>query len=119
MASAEGELNLGLCMVCKAICHLGTIIVQSPLEEYTMSTNVKRNRLTIDISPDVKRRLRLIAAHRDVSIRHYVLETIEERLANDWAALAEQEELLALNSQVDPVLVELWDNEKDAAYDAI
>ncbi len=33
--------------------------------------------------------------------------------------LAEQEGLLALTAQADPVLAELWDNEKDAAYDRL
>lgn len=84
-----------------------------------MSTASKRTRLTIDLEVDVKRRLRLIAAHRDVSIRQYVLDTIEDRLASDWAELAEQEGLLALTAQSDPVLAELWDNERDAAYDAV
>ena len=84
-----------------------------------MSTTAKRSRLTIELSADVKRRLRLIAAHRDVSIRQYVLETIEERLAKDWVELTEQEGLLTLTARSDPVLAELWDNEKDAAYDAI
>ena len=64
-------------------------------------------------------RLRLVAAQRDVSIGQYVLETIEERLARDWVELAEQEGLLALTAQADPVLAELWDNEKDAVYDRL
>ena len=68
---------------------------------------------------DIKRRLRLIAAHRDISIRQYVLETLEAQMARDWADLAEQEGLLALTAQSDPVLAELWDNDKDAAYDTI
>jgi hypothetical protein len=84
-----------------------------------MSTTTTRSRLTIDLSAEVKHRLRLIAAHRDVSVRQYVLETIAERLSKDWAELAEQEGLLTLTVRSDPVLAELWDNEKDAAYDAI
>lgn len=84
-----------------------------------MTTTAKRTRLTIDLPMEVKRRLRLIAAQRDVSIRQYVLETIEERLAKDWMELAEQEGLLALTAQSDPVLAELWENEKDAAYDRL
>jgi len=48
-----------------------------------------------------------------------VLETVEERLARDWLELAEHEGLLALAAQADPVLAELWDNEKDAAYDQL
>ncbi len=84
-----------------------------------MTTVVERTRLTIDIPAETKRRLRLVAAQRDISIRQYMLETIEERLAKDWAELAEQEGLLALTAQADPVLAELWDNEKDAAYDRL
>ncbi|MFQ5695882.1 MAG: hypothetical protein ACE5HB_07830, partial [Terriglobia bacterium] len=75
--------------------------------------------LTIDLPADLKRRLRLVAAQRDVSIRQYMLETIEERLAEDWEELIEQEGLLTLTAQADPVLAELWDNEKDAAYDKL
>jgi len=84
-----------------------------------MPTIAKRARLTIDLPVEVKRRLRLVAAQRDVPLRQYVLETIEERLAKDWGELAEQEGLLALTAQADPVLAELWDNEKDAAYDRL
>jgi predicted transcriptional regulator len=84
-----------------------------------MTTSVKRTRLTIELPAEVKRRLRLVAAQRDVAVRQYVLETIEERLEKDWVELAEQERLLALTAQADPVLAELWDNEKDAAYDQL
>ena len=84
-----------------------------------MSTSIKRTRVTIDVPLDVKRRLRLVAAHHDVSIRQYVLETIEQQLTKDWLELAEQEGLLALTAESDPVLGALWDNEMDAAYDTI
>lgn len=84
-----------------------------------MTTITKRARLTIDLPAEMKRRLRLVAAQRDVSLRQYALETIGERLAKDWVQLAEQESLLSLSAQTDPVLAELWDNEKDAAYDRL
>lgn len=84
-----------------------------------MSTGIKQNRVTIDVPSDVKRRLRLVAAHRDVSIRQYVLETIEQQLTKDWLELAEQEGLLALTAESDPVLGALWDNEMGAAHDTI
>jgi hypothetical protein len=82
-------------------------------------TGTKRSRLTIDLPVEVKRRLRLVAAQRDISTRQYVLETLEERLARDWVEMVEQEGLFALTAQADPVLAELWDNEKDAAYDRL
>jgi predicted transcriptional regulator len=84
-----------------------------------MATEVKRTRLTVDVPAELKRRLRLVAAQRDISVREYVVETIEQQLASDWAELAEEEGLLALTEQADPVLAELWDNEKDAAYDRL
>jgi hypothetical protein len=79
----------------------------------------KRTRLTIDLPVEVKRRLRLVAAQRDISVRQYVLETLEEQLARDWEELAELEGLLVLTAQDDPVLAELWDNKKDTAYDQL
>ncbi len=84
-----------------------------------MATSERRTRLTVDIPAEVKRRLRLVAAQRDVSVRQYVLEVLEEQLTKDWAEMAEREGLLSLTAQSDPVLSELWDNEKDAAYDRL
>jgi uncharacterized protein (DUF1778 family) len=77
----------------------------------------KRPRITIDVSPEVRRRLRLAAANRDVTIRQYVLEAIEERLNLDLGD--EGEEHLTLTAKTDPVLAELWDNPKDSKYDVL
>lgn len=82
-------------------------------------TTAKRSRLTIDIPPEVKRRLRLVSARRDISMREYVLLALEERLAEDLPPMADGEGLMALTAWADPVLAELWDNEKDAAYDRL
>jgi hypothetical protein len=60
---------------------------------------------------------RLVAAQQHVTIQEYVIDTLEEQLDKDWAKLAEREGLIALSSHADPVLAELWDNEKDSAYD--
>lgn len=84
-----------------------------------MDVSSKRTRLTVDLPSEVKQRLRLITARQDISFRQYVLEALEERLDRDWAELAEQEGLLSLSAQTDPVLAELWDNERDAAYDRL
>lgn len=84
-----------------------------------MGKTDKRTRLTIDLSAEIKQRLRLLSASQDISMREYVLETLEEKLARDWAELREQEGLLTLSGQADTVLAELWDNEKDAAYDRL
>lgn len=83
----------------------------------TMESSVKRPRVSVDVVPEVRRRLRLAAARCDVTVRQYVLEAIEERLREDLGD--ESEELLALNAKADPLLAELWDNRKDAAYDRL
>jgi len=82
-----------------------------------MESAAKRPRVSVDVVPEVRRRLRLAAARRDVSVRQYVLEAIEERLREDLGE--EGEELLALNAKADPLLAKLWDNRKDAAYDRL
>jgi len=82
-----------------------------------MVSSTKRPRISIDVLPEVRRRLRLAAAKRDLTIRQYVLDAIEERLRED---LGEDERgLLALTEKADPVLAELWDNRRDAEYDRL
>ena len=82
-----------------------------------MESSVKRPRISIDVQPEVRRRLRLAAARRDMTVREYVLEAIEERLREDLGD--EGEGMLALTAKADPVLAELWDNRKDAEYDRL
>lgn len=72
-----------------------------------------RARLSIDLTTEQRRRVRLAAAHRDTSIRDYVVTAILTRLAKD----EEQSGLTTLRETSDPVLGELWKNDKDSAYD--
>ncbi|MBI3030087.1 MAG: hypothetical protein HYY64_11285 [Candidatus Rokubacteria bacterium] len=65
----------------------------------------------------MRRRLRLAAAKRDLTIRQYVLEAIEERLREDLGD--ESGGVWTLSGKSDPVLAELWDNPRDSAYDRI
>ncbi|MBI4561845.1 MAG: hypothetical protein HY724_07340 [Candidatus Rokubacteria bacterium] len=82
-----------------------------------MESSPKRPRISIDVPPEVRRRLRLAAAKRDLTVRQYVLEAIEERLREDLGD--DGEGVLALTAKADPVLAELWDNPRDAAYDRL
>lgn len=77
--------------------------------------SAKRTRVSVDVSPATRRRLRLAAARRDVSVGKYLLQAIEDRLAEDLGS----EGLLTLTAKADPVLAELWDNTSDAAYDLV
>lgn len=82
-----------------------------------MESSPKRPRISVDVLPETRRRLRLAAAKRDLTIRQYVMEAIEERLREDLGD--EEEGVWALTAKADPVLAELWDNPKDAAYDQL
>lgn len=79
----------------------------------------RRARLSIDVSSEARRRIHIAAAKRDQSIRDYVWEAVEVRLERDLADEVSAADLTALNERADPVLAELWDNPKDAAYDEV
>ncbi len=82
-----------------------------------MKSSRKRPRISVDVLPEVRRRLRLAAAKRDLSIRQYVLEAIEEQIREDLGE--EDEGMMTLTAKADPVLAELWDNPKDSQYDRL
>jgi uncharacterized protein (DUF1778 family) len=82
-----------------------------------MEPSAKRPRISIDVQPELRRRLRLAAAKHDQTVRQYMLEAIEERLREDLGD--ENEATLTLTAKTDPVLAEVWDNRKDAEYDRL
>jgi uncharacterized protein (DUF1778 family) len=82
-----------------------------------MESSPKRPRISIDVVPEVRRRLRIAAAKRDLSVRQYVLDAIEERLREDLGG--DGDGMSALTAQSDPVLAALWNNRKDAEYDRL
>ena len=82
-----------------------------------MESSAKRPRISVDVLPEVRRRLRLAAAKHDLTVRQYVLDAIEERLREDLGE--KDEEISTLTAKTDPVLAELWDNPKDARYDRL
>jgi len=82
-----------------------------------VESSAKRPRISIDVQPEIRRRLRLAAAKRDLTLRQYVLEAIEDRLREDLGDGSEG--MLALTAKADPVLAEVWDNRRDAEYDRL
>ncbi len=82
-----------------------------------IKSSAKRPRISIDVSPEVRRRLRLAAAKRDLTVGRYALEAIEARLQQDLGD--DPDGVLALTAKADPVLAELWDNPRDAEYDRL
>jgi uncharacterized protein (DUF1778 family) len=84
------------------------------------TTQQRRARLSIDVPHEARRRIHIAAAKRDQSIRDYVWEAVEARLKHDLAdELSAAADLVALNERADPVLADLWNNPKDAAYDKL
>ena len=79
--------------------------------------DTQRDRLSIDVGPQEHRQIKIYAAFYGQTIREYVLESIRERLRSE----SEKKELHALTMHLDedPVLKELWGNEKDAGYDKL
>lgn len=82
-----------------------------------MESSAKRPRISIDVLPEVRRRLRIAAAKRDLTVRRYVLEAIEERLREDLGGEGEGE--FALTAKADPLLANVWNNPRDAEYDRL
>jgi len=82
-----------------------------------MKSSRKRPRISVDVLPEMRCRLRRAAAKRDLSIRQNVLEAIEEQIREDLRE--ENEGMMSLTAKADPVLAELWDNPKDSEYDRL
>jgi uncharacterized protein (DUF1778 family) len=76
-----------------------------------------RERLSIDVLPEEHKRIKAYAALHGETIQKYVIESVRERFRQE----IEEKELstLTMNLKQDPVLKQLWDNKKDAAYDKI
>ncbi|MFI5339824.1 MAG: hypothetical protein ACHQ7N_08295 [Candidatus Methylomirabilales bacterium] len=82
-----------------------------------MRSAAKRPWISIDVQPEVQRRLRLAAVKPNLTIRQYVLKAIEDRLREDRRDRTEG--MLALTEKADPVLAQFWDNRRDAEYDRL
>jgi len=82
-----------------------------------MKRAVQRPRISLDVPPAVRRRVRLAAAKRDESVQRYIMDALQERLREDLGD--EGREVPVLTAEADPVLASLWDNEKDASYDCL
>ncbi len=81
-----------------------------------MKSTTPRARLSIDVSPLVRRRVRVAAGKADVSIRDYVVAALQDKLREDLGD-EDQGEAGTLSENTDPVLAALWQNKTDAVYD--
>ena len=83
------------------------------------NTQAKRIRLSIDLPLQAHRRIDRAAAKRNLSIQQYLLEAVHKQLREEKTENAAIAHVLTLTARTDPVLAELWDNAKDAAYDQL
>jgi uncharacterized protein (DUF1778 family) len=82
-------------------------------------TNVeqKRERLSIDVLPEEHKKIKAYAAIYGETIREFILKSLRERLQRE----AEERSLadLTMHLDTDPVLNEIWNNDKDKDYDKL
>lgn len=71
--------------------------------------------LTIDLTPEEHQKIKSYAAHQGKSLKEFVVESIRTKMALD----AEQEDLNFVMVKPTELMKEMWDNEKDAAYDKL
>jgi hypothetical protein len=82
------------------------------------ATSEKRARFSIDVEPELRRRVKLAAAARDLSVREYVEAILRRALEADergetptaraaWSALST------------PSFARDWESEEDQAYDRL
>ena len=73
---------------------------------------VIKESLSIELSAVEHKKIEVFAANHGNTINEYILECIRERMRYE----NEENEMLKLTSSINPVLKEVWDNEKDAVY---
>lgn len=56
----------------------------------TATSQPRRTRITVDLTPELRREIRVAAARRDISMTQYVTEVLEERLAEEDAVRDEE-----------------------------
>ncbi|NLF97995.1 MAG: DUF1778 domain-containing protein [Candidatus Riflebacteria bacterium] len=80
-----------------------------------MANTAKRERLTIDLTPEEHRRIKSYAAYQGKTLKEFVLDSIHTRMSLD----AEQEDLKLVMTKPTSLMMEIWDNDRDAAYDKL
>jgi len=75
----------------------------------------KRERMSIDVFPEEHKQIKIFAAIHGETIREYVMESVRERLSRE----KEDTQLMTMTTKINQPLKEIWDNEKDSAYDKI
>ncbi len=74
-----------------------------------------RERLSIDVTSEERRRVKAVAALSGKSVKEFVLDSIREKIAREM----EDRDLVAMMTYPSSALEELWNNDMDAIYDEV
>ena len=80
------------------------------------SSETRRARLSIDIEPELRRRIKIAAAERDLSIREYVVAILQRALA-DEASRPPEAEAADWTQLSGRSFARDWESEEDQVYD--
>jgi hypothetical protein len=81
----------------------------------TMESGARRARLSIDVEPELRRRIKVISAQKDLSVRDYIVSILRRALEEEAAlAPAEAPEWAQLSTRS---FARDWESEEDSVYD--
>lgn len=74
-------------------------------------TQTQRTRVAIDLPAELRLRVRVAAARKDMTLQEYVRGALDRQLDEDRSD--------ALHGAEDPVLAELWSDPENDVYDRL
>lgn len=78
-----------------------------------MNTNIKNAQLKLNLSIDEKNKIKEYANQKGKSVEEFVMESVNNQILLE----ADQEYTNILSKRTSLLLKDLWNNDKDAAYD--
>jgi len=82
------------------------------------SSNGERVRLSIDVDPALRRKLKIASASRDLSIRDYVLHILQQAITREHRQEAQDDLLASLHPSARSFTRD-WESEADQVYDQL
>lgn len=83
-----------------------------------MASSRARVRLSIEVEPELRRRIKVVAARKDVTVRDFIQRALERALEEDEKAQIEDERR-AWSRLSAPAFARDWECEGDEAYDRL
>ena len=83
-----------------------------------MASNRARVRLSIEVEPELRRRIKVVAARKDVTVRDFIQRALERALEEDEKGQIENERGAWSRLSV-PSFARDWESEGDQAYDRL